>query len=369
MTANKHNNESLIHITKRAAVSWQYGLMIRVVAILLSLIVCGIVTKVMTGDDPISIFQTFYQGAFGTGRTLVTIHDVAILLGVSLAVTPAFRMRFWNIGAEGQVLMGCLSTAVCMFTLGGKVPDGLLMLIMFVCAVITGIVWAFIPAFFKAHWGTNETLFTLMLNYVAMQLIEYFLKIADKSGSNVVGPELLSHGWLPELFGVRYLLNILVVIVLTVLMFIYLNYSKHGYEIAVVGESESTAHYIGINVKKVILRTMAVSGALCGLIGFLIVGGSSHSIDSNLVNGRGFTAIMVSWLAKFNPFVMVLTSLLLVFMARGADEVTSKFGLNSDYAEILTGIILFFIIGCEFFIHYRIHFRHRKKVTAEKEAN
>lgn len=366
--ASRASKEPILYVSRRGSASLQYSILVRCIAIIIALGVCAVVTKLMTGDNPLSIFATFYHGAFGTGRTLVTLHDIAILLCISLAVTPAFRMKFWNTGAEGQVLIGCLSTAVCMLTLGGKISNGLLILIMAVSAIASGMLWGIIPAFFKAHWGTNETLFTLMMNYVAMQLVEYFLKVADKSGSNVVGPELLSHGWFPNIFGVKYLLNILVVVALAVLMHIYLKYSKHGYEISVVGESENTARYIGIGVKKVIIRTMALSGALCGLAGLLIVGGSSHSIDSNLVDGRGFTAIMVSWLAKFNPLTMVLTTLLLVFLDRGADEVTSKFGLNSDFADILTGIILFFIIGCEFFINYQIHFNFRKKTTENKEA-
>ena len=353
--------EPLAYISKRDNVSLTYRIVVRAVAIVLALIVCGVVTKVLTGDNPISIYQTIVHGAVGKGRLLVTIHDIAILLCISLAVTPAFRMRFWNTGAEGQVLIGCLATAACMFWLGGKVPDGVLILIMTVSAIVSGMIWGVIPAIFKAQWKTNETLFTLMMNYVAIQLVEYFLKIADKSGSNVVGPDLLSHGWLPDIFGVKYLLNIIIVAVITVLMQIYLKYSKHGYEISVVGESENTARYIGINVKKVIIRTMLVSGAVCGIAGLLLVGGSSHSIDSNLVGGRGFTAIMVSWLGKFNPVTMILTTLLLVFLGRGADEVTSKFGLNGDFSDILTGIILFFIIGCEFFINYKINFSHRKK--------
>lgn len=353
--------EPLAYISKRDNVSLTYRIAVRAIAIVLALIVCGVVTKVLTGDNPISIYQTIVHGAVGKGRLLVTIHDIAILLCISLAVTPAFRMRFWNTGAEGQVLIGCLATAACMFWLGGKVPNGVLILIMTVSAIVSGMIWGVIPAIFKAQWKTNETLFTLMMNYVAIQLVEYFLKIADKSGSNVVGPDLLSHGWLPDIFGVKYLLNIIIVAVITVLMQIYLKYSKHGYEISVVGESENTARYIGINVKKVIIRTMLVSGAICGLAGLLLVGGSSHSIDSNLVGGRGFTAIMVSWLGKFNPLTMILTTLLLVFLGRGADEVTSKFGLNGDFSDILTGIILFFIIGCEFFINYKINFSHRKK--------
>ena len=353
--------EPLAYISKRDNVSLTYRIAVRAIAIVLALIVCGVVTKVLTGDNPISIYQTIVHGAVGKGRLLVTIHDIAILLCISLAVTPAFRMRFWNTGAEGQVLIGCLATAACMFWLGGKVPNGVLILIMTVSAIVSGMIWGVIPAIFKAQWKTNETLFTLMMNYVAIQLVEYFLKIADNSGSNVVGPDLLSHGWLPDIFGVKYLLNIIIVAVITVLMQIYLKYSKHGYEISVVGESENTARYIGINVKKVIIRTMLVSGAICGLAGLLLVGGSSHSIDSNLVGGRGFTAIMVSWLGKFNPITMILTTLLLVFLGRGADEVTSKFGLNGDFSDILTGIILFFIIGCEFFINYKINFSHRKK--------
>ena len=353
--------EPLAYISKRDNVSLTYRIAVRAIAIVLALIVCGVVTKVLTGDNPISIYQTIVHGAVGKGRLLVTIHDIAILLCISLAVTPAFRMRFWNTGAEGQVLIGCLATAACMFWLGGKVPNGVLILIMTVSAIVSGMIWGVIPAIFKAQWKTKETLFTLMMNYVAIQLVEYFLKIADKSGSNVVGPDLLSHGWLPDIFGVKYLLNIIIVAVITVLMQIYLKYSKHGYEISVVGESENTARYIGINVKKVIIRTMLVSGAICGLAGLLLVGGSSHSIDSNLVGGRGFTAIMVSWLGKFNPITMILTTLLLVFLGRGADEVTSKFGLNGDFSDILTGIILFFIIGCEFFINYKINFSHRKK--------
>ena len=357
----RHSREPLAYISKRDNVPLSSRILVRAVAIVIALIVCGIVTKVLTSDDPLSIYKTIVHGAFGQGRLLVTVHDIAILLCVSLAVTPAFRMRFWNIGAEGQVLIGCLATAVCMFSLGGRVADWQLMIIMTVAAILSGMLWGVIPAIFKAQWNTNETLFTLMMNYVAIQLVEYFLKIADKSGSNVVGPDLLSHGWLPDIFGVKYLLNIIIVAVITVLMYIYLKYSKHGYEISVVGESENTARYIGINVKKVIIRTMLISGAICGVAGLLLVGGSSHSIDSNLVGGRGFTAIMVSWLGKFNPITMILTTFLLVFLGRGADEVTSKFGLNGDFSDILTGIILFFIIGCEFFINYKINFSHRKK--------
>ena len=358
----KHMHEPLVQVSKRDTMPWYKSWGVRLIAIVLALVICAFVIVLLTGYNPIKVYTQMFKGTFGSPRKVWnTVQKLAMLLCISLAVTPAFKMKFWNIGAEGQTLSGGLASAAMMICFGNTMPPALLIPLMAIAAIAAGMVWGLIPAIFKAQWKTNETLFTLMMNYVAIQLVEYFLKIADKSGSNVVGPDLLSHGWLPDIFGVKYLLNIIIVAVITVLMQIYLKYSKHGYEISVVGESENTARYIGINVKKVIIRTMLVSGAICGLAGLLLVGGSSHSIDSNLVGGRGFTAIMVSWLGKFNPITMILTTLLLVFLGRGADEVTSKFGLNGDFSDILTGIILFFIIGCEFFINYKINFSRRKK--------
>jgi len=148
---------------------------------------------------------------------------------------------------------------------------------------------------------------------------------------------------------------------LTIAMYVYLKYSKHGYEISVVGESQNTARYIGINVKKVIIRTMALSGALCGIAGFLLVAGTDHTINTGTVGGMGFTAIMVSWLAKFNPILMAVASFLIVFLERGAGEIATAFQLNESVSDILTGIILFFIIGCEFFVRYKVVFRSKHK--------
>ena len=146
-----------------------------------------------------------------------------------------------------------------------------------------------------------------------------------------------------------------------VLVYVYLSRSKQGYEIAVVGESQNTARYIGIDVKKVIVRTMVFTGAICGIAGMLLVAGTDHTISINTVDGRGFTAIMVSWLAKFNPIVMALTSFLIVFLERGAGEIATAFRLNESVADILTGIILFFIIGSEFFVSYKVNFRRAHK--------
>ena len=249
-----------------------------------------------------------------------------------------------------------------MILLRDVLPNWALILVMLLTSMLAGAIWGGIPALFKAKWNTNETLFTLMMNYVATQLVAYFCIFWESpKGSGKIGiiNQRSQIGWLPKVADQQYLLNIIVVGVLVLLMFLYLYYTKHGYEISVVGESQRTARYVGIKVEWVIIRTMLISGALCGLAGFLLTAGSDHTLTTTLVDGRGFTAVMVSWLAKFNPFVMIFTSFLLVFLDRGAGEVSSKFGLNQSFADIITGVILFFIIGCEFFINYKISFCKR----------
>ena len=352
------HKQSLFHISKRDALPWYQRVLIRGGAILLALIVCALVTMLLTGENPISIYGTIFYGAFGTARkSWVTFQNLAVLLGISLAVTPAFKMRFWNIGAEGQVLIGCLATAACMICLGDKLPSGVLILVMLAAALAAGALWGFLPSFFKAKWNTNETLFTLMMNYIATQLAAFFIIIWEvPKGAGKIGiiNQNSEAGWLPVIGGKQYLLTILVVAVMTILMYIYLTYSKHGYEIAVVGESQRTASYAGIKVERVIIRTMVLSGAVCGLMGLLLTAGTDHTLTTTIV-------VMVSWLAKFNPIVMVFTSLLLVVLSRGASEISSVFSLNHSFADILTGIILFFIIGSEFFLTYKVSLRTSKK--------
>ena len=360
--------EPLIHISKRSVLPWYGSLGIRALSIALALVACAVISVIMTGQNPLQIYATIINGSFGSARKVwVLMQNVAMLLCVSLAVTPAFRMRFWNIGGEGQALAGCLASAACMILLKNVLPNWAIITCMIVASIAAGAIWGVIPAFFKAKFGTNETLFTLMMNYVATQLVAYFCVVWESpKGSGQIGIINPSNnlGWLPEIFGQKYLLNIIVVLFICLAMYFYLNFSKQGYEISVVGESENTARYVGIKVNRVIVRTMFLSGALCGVAGFLLVGGTSHTLSTTLVGGRGFTAVMVSWLAKFNPVWMILTSFLLVFLERGAGEVASKIGLNSSFSDILTGVILFFIIGSEFFISYRINFRK----PAGKEA-
>ena len=360
MSNTTKHREPFFHIVKRDAIVWWKAWSIRIAAVVFALIVSGIVTVALTGLNPLKVYATMLDGAFGTGRRIWNLlQNIAILLCISLAVTPAFKMRFWNIGAEGQVLAGGLATATCMIFFGEKLPTPLLLTVMLVTSVLAGAIWGFIPAFFKARYNANETLFTLMMNYVAIQIVAFFtLEWSVPKGSGT--PRPLEFGQLPVIFGQKYLLNIIIVAVLTIIVYIYLKYSKQGYEIAVVGESENTARYIGINVKKVIMRTMVISGAICGIAGFLLVAGTHHSLKSDTAGGQGFTAIMVSWLAKFNPIFMVVTSFLIIFLETGASKISEVFRLNDSFADIITGIIIFFIIGSEFFINYSVKFRNTK---------
>ena len=366
---NEKSKEPFFHIVKRDALPWYKSVGIRACAIVLALLICAVITTITTGINPLQVYQSIFLGAFGTARkTWITLQNISILLLIALALTPAFKMKFWNIGGEGQVLIGGLAAAACMICLGDKMPSALVILCMIVASLGAGAIWGLIPAFFKAKWNTNETLSTLMMNYIATQLVAFFTIVWEvPKGSGKIGiiNQNSNVGWLPQLLGSKYILTILVAVIITVFMYIYLNYSKHGYEISVVGESENTAKYVGIKVEKVIIRTMLLSGAVCGLVGLLLVGGINHTVTTTIAGGQGFTAVLVSWMSKFNPLTMVLSSFLIVFMDRGASEISTNFGLNHSYSDILTGIILFFIIGCEFFISYRLQFR--KKAQKEEQ--
>ena len=355
---SKH--EPLFHIVKRSNVSMKKAIAVRAIAIVVALLVAGLFIFIITKRNPIEIYKQMFLGVFGSAHRITkALKSLAILLCISLAVTPAFKMKFWNCGAEGQALVGGLACAASMFYLGGSVPKWLLVIVMIVTSILAGAIWAVIPALFKAKWNTNETLFTLMMNYVATSLVAFFIKCWAKDGSGILRP-MTQYG-LPQIANTDYLLSVIIVALLTVAIYIYMKYSKHGYEIAVVGESENTARYIGINVKKVIIRTMLLSGAICGLCGLLLVGGIDKTISTETVGGQGFTAIMVSWLGKFNPIFMILTSFLIVFLQVGTKQVSTSFRIDTSLADITTAIILFFIIGCEFFINYELRFRKKEK--------
>ena len=361
--------EPLIHITKRSNVSFMRSLLMRSIAILSSFIIMSFVMFLISKENPFTLIASMFDGAFGNSlRIWVLFSDTAILLGISLALTPAFKMKFWNCGGEGQVMMGSLIAAMMMLFVGDKLSLPLLLALTAVLCIFIGGVWGLIPAIFKAKWNTNETLFTLMMNYIAIQFVTYFLKLFGNDQGNL---EPMPQFAIPKIFGGAYFLNITLIVSICIIMYVYLRYSKQGYEISVVGESENTAKYVGIHVPKVIIRTMIISGALCGLMGFLLVANGSCSVTTTLAGGRGFTAILVSWLGKFNPIYMILTSFLVVFLQKGTSFMGETYRLDTSMADIFIGVVLLFIIGCEFFISYKVNFRKDffKSNKKNKEGN
>ncbi len=375
----KKSHEPLVHLVKRGSFPSWAAWLIRLAAIAVGFTFCGLVAYLLIAEGPKKpdslgeffgkFFTSFYDGSFKLNaaaarrynRIWEFLRDMAILQCISLAVTPAFRMRFWNIGAEGQTLIGTLAAIAAAFYLGGKVPEGLLLVIMLLAALLAAGVWAVIPSLFKAQWNTNETLFTLMMNYVAIYVVDFFLKIWVPTDSSL---DALPHGKLPVI-GNNYLFIVLVVAAVTLVTFVYLKFTKHGYEISVVGESVRTAQYSGINVKKVIIRTMLVSGLICGVAGFLFAG-KDNTITTTSIGGLGFTAIIVSWMGYFNPLMMLFSSALVTVLQRG--RVTQTFGVKGAYEDVFVGVVLFFVIACEFFIQYKVVLRKRHHADGKEAA-
>lgn len=372
--------EPFVRIAKRGLPSPALSIGVRAASLAVALLICSIYILIV-GRGEVSLgnaFSQMWNGTFGipgNARSMrIMMWDTAIyaakLLCVSVALAPAFKMKFWNIGAEGQIVMGGLATAIIMHDFG-DLPKPLMLVLMLVVCVICGAIWGVIPAVFKAYWGTNETLFTLMMNYVAMKIMDYFYNMWKGKLSAL--PTFPKETWFPSLFDHSYGWNIVIFIVLAILMYFYLKKTKQGYEIAVVGDSANTARYAGINVRKVIIRTMAISGAICGLCGGLTVAAQNHSIAYSaeavhtVTSGYGFTAIIVAWLANFNTLGMILIALLIQFLEKGTGQLGNSFPAFAVGAgNVMIGIVLFCIIGGAFFMNYRLVFRAKAR-SKEKE--
>ncbi|MBO5333224.1 MAG: ABC transporter permease [Clostridia bacterium] len=366
MKKNTNNlKEPFVRIVKRDNITIPKVIIVYSVAIVAGLLLCGIICTLFSDKGLFDFFESLFNGAFGSERKLwLLLQDTSLLLGVSMALLPAFKMKFWNLGGNGQILVSCLSAVACMYYLGGKVADSIIIPLMLLASVVSGALWAVIPAIFKAKFNTNESLFTLMMNYIAQGLVALFITIWVKTGSGVLAP--IPYGNVPEI-GNKYLLPIILFAVITVLMYIYLRFSKHGYEISVVGESINTAKYVGIKVDKVIIRTMILSGAIAGLVGFILAGSINHTVSTASANNMGFTGIMTTWLAAFNPLIVVLTSFFITFISKGMMDVRKTFMFTNDaISNIVVGIIYFIVIVCSFFINYKLVFRKKEKEEIKK---
>lgn len=362
MKANVANNtakEPLVRIAKRADLPRHQVYLLRFVAVLLALAAGGLFILAL-GHNPFVIYKTILEGAFRSTMAIQATVKVMIPLLISaLGITLAFKMRFWNIGAEGQIIMGAVfATYFALFH--SDWPHWLLILVMLLAGFIGGGLFGLIPAFFNAKWGTNETLFTLMLNYIALNLI-VFLRDGPWADPESKGfPKIARfdlNAQLDKVLGVQA--GWIIALILVVVVFVYLKYSKHGYEISVVGESHGTANYAGMNVKKIILRTMFLSGGICGIAGMAQATGSDMTLATAVAGGVGFTAIIVAWLAQLNPFVILIVSFLFSVLEKGSSLLESTHGLSVDCSDVLQGIILFCILASEFFVRYKFVFRKK----------
>lgn len=366
MTEHKVQKEPLVRIAKRDDMGRGKKWAIRIGAVILALVV-GCLFVAVLGHNPIEVYKDIINGSLGSGTARkVTIRTAIPLLGAALAIAPAFKMKFWNIGAEGQIMAGGIAATYFALFWFDKLPKPALLIVMAAAAIVAGGIWGLIPAFFKARWGTNETLFTLMLNYIALGIESYLQNGPWKDPKGTGFPIIAmfdQNARLPKVGGVH--IGWIIIIILTVGMFLYMKYTKHGYEISVVGESEQTARYAGMNVAKIIMRTMFISGAIAGLMGFLVVSGADYTLNTGTSGGVGFTAITVAWLAHLNPFAMVLIAGLLAILSKGSNTIQTDFKIPASAADVLSAIILFFMLGCEFFINYRLIFRgHHAEVPA-----
>lgn len=333
--------------------------LIRLGALVFAIILGGIVFMI-AGANPVTAYGTILSGSLGKASGLRQVVKTAVpLLGTALALAPCFAMRYWNIGAEGQITMGAMAASFFALNMAASMPSPVLLIVMGIASIIFGAIWAGIPAFFKSHWGTNETLFTLMMNYIAIGIVGWLQggPWEGKPGSQII-PMFDKAAVLPKVFGVH--IGWIIILLLTVFMYIYMSKTKHGYEIKVLGESENTARYAGMNVTKVTIRTACLSGGIAGLVGFMVASGANQTLYSDVAGGVGFTAITVTWLAQLNPFAMIAISLMLAVLSKGASSIQTTLGVPASISDIITGIILLCMLGCEFFINYRMIFRSKE---------
>ena len=356
---NNKTHNPLFHVSKRAALPWYRAWAIRGAALVLALLACALVTTMMTGENPLKIYVTIFEGSFGTSRRIwMLCQNIAMLLCVSLAITPAFRMRCWNLGGDGQMLAGCLATAACMILLGDKLPNWLLIVVVTFASVAAGAIWGLIPAVFKAKWNTNETLFTLMMNYIIIGVVAWLQAgpWEARQGRIAQFPQV---AWLPKVEGVHC--GWIIVLLLVFLVHIYMRHTKQGYEIAVIGDSLRTAQYAGMNVGRIMMRTMFLSGAISGLVGFILCSGATNTLSKDIAGGVGFTSITVAWLSQLNAFAMVAISLMLGILTKGADTLQTVMNVPAAISDIIIGLLLFCMLGCEFFINYRLILRKKSR--------
>jgi ABC-type uncharacterized transport system permease subunit len=346
-----------LKIEKRLTPSRTASFLVPFVSLLLALIFGGIIL-LTAGANPLTTYKAMFLGAFGSKYSLSETMVKAIpLMLCGLGVSIAFRMLFWNIGAEGQLAMGGIAAAGVALFGAELLPAALLLPAMFVAGFVAGALWGLIPALLKAFIRVNEIITTLMMNYIAILWVEYLFygPWKDPAGYGFPGTaQFPEAGWLPRLPGTRLHLGLAFGIVVAILIWLVLGRTKWGYEIRVIGENPRAATYAGISLMRNIILVMILSGGLAGLAGMAEVAGISHRLQKGLTVGYGYTAIIVAWLGKLNPWGVLLVAILLAGLLVGGDQIQITMQLPAAVALILQGAILFFMLGGELFTRYRL---------------
>jgi ABC-type uncharacterized transport system permease subunit len=353
------------------------NILVPILSILLALAACGVLL-LLVGVNPLTTYRAMVEGAFGSAYAVSeTLVRATPLMLTGLAVSVAFRMLFWNIGAEGQLAMGAFAASgVALFV--PQVAPGIsawaLLPLMLIAGFIGGALWGLIPAMLKAFLSVNEIITSLMLNYVAVLWIQYLYygPWRDPQGYGFPGtaefakiawlPRLRDTAWLPDLFSTgRLHWGLALAIVAAFLVWLIMDRTRWGYEIKMIGENPRAARYAGISIVRNILLVMVLSGGLAGLAGFVQVAGISHRLQQGIVVGDGYTAIIIAWLARLNPFGVLIVAVLMAGLFVGGDQIQITMGLPAAVAGVLQGAILFFVLGSTFFTQYRL--RWMRSVT------
>lgn len=354
-----------MQIAKRVGASKKQIIIIRLIAIMVALIASGIFI-VMLGYNPVTVYSNMISGALGSKiRIRATLLEMIPLTITSLGILVAFKMKFANIGGEGQILMGAFgATYVALFV--DWLPQFLVIPAMFLVGFLAGGLWAVIPALFKARFEANETIMTLMLNYIAIQWITY-LQYGPWRDPELKGFAKIAnfpkYALLPKVFGIH--IGLIIALVLVVIIAWFLKRTKRGFEITVVGESLSTARYAGMDISKIIITTMLLSGGLCGITGVIQAAGVNKTLTMNVSSGYGFTAIITAYLSGLNATKVLFVSFLFGILLQGGSYIQSALQIPQSAADVLQGMLLLCALGSEFFVQYNVRFTKKNSVSSE----
>jgi len=344
----------MLKIVKRKSLSKKEHVVIQSLAIVLALLFAAIFIG-MTGNNPVKVYLSMLDGAFGNGfRFKETIINSIPLIITSLGIIISFKMKFWNIGGEGQFVMGAvLGSYFALYH--NTLPKPLLLIIMLIAGFVAGGLWGIIPAYFRTKFKTNETIFTLLMNYIAIKFLTFLQYGPWKDPKSFGFPKIsgfVDNAVLPKIFGIH--IGFIIAIILCIVVYIYINHTKQGYEISVIGESENTAVYAGMKVDKIVMRTVFISAGICGLAGIIQASAVNKTLAVTLANGTGFTAIIIAWLSNLNAGVTFIVAILFSALVQGGSYIQMTFDIPQAAANVLQGTILFFVLGSSFFTTYTI---------------